>query len=280
MRFAKSKVSILAAVALAAVAGGAASARASLIISDAFNGTSGATLSGRPPDGVDLPGTTYSANDYDGAVPFIATTNGNPSPAVNTSSLGAAAIELSHGSYTAPTSFSISADLSPYTTTPDVSGIKYARGAGLGFFTGALSASAITPTGDAFTGITVDTNGDLQLVVNGTAATPIAGTAPATFVETNFYNLSYTVNTTTGTISNVIYAGTNYSTDFSTATGFTAAATAYAGFYGSSSTSYSTSKTNAFVDNFKVSTVPEPATVGLVGLGGAMLLLRRKRKLA
>jgi hypothetical protein len=97
------------------------------------------------------------------------------------------------------------------------------------------------------------------------------------YTTANFYNLAYSVDTVTGSITSVLFNGNDDTATFSGAvsTGdFTAAGTNLAGFYGSSANSV-----NDFgrVDNFAVSTVPEPGTAlfGIACVGVAALRRRR-----
>ncbi|MGA2031572.1 MAG: hypothetical protein ABSG68_04910 [Thermoguttaceae bacterium] len=121
------------------------------------------------------------------------------------------------GAYTKPTQMTVSADLMLAAN---------GNGEGLGFW------STIPPQVDGgpdsltnFTGVEVTPGGSLQLYVNGAASGSAVSTG-ITISSSTFYNLSYNVNTTTGAISNVSFAGSAVNL---TGTGFTDAATAYVG---------------------------------------------------
>jgi hypothetical protein len=121
-----------------------------------------------------------------------------------------------------------------------------------------------------FTGLNISSaTGTVTLYANGVAGSAIAYTG--TFSPAVPFTVSYQVDTTTGAISNVSIPGSSSSYVFTTSA-FTDAATAYAGFGMQGGT---TAQGN--VDNFSVSTVPEPATVALLALGGLMMLPRRRQ---
>ena len=263
MRMGKRKRTVvlmgLAALGAAAIGWGAP-ARATLIVADGFSGTNGASISGRTPDTADLPGGTYVSSGGS-----ISTTTGNPEPAFVSSSNGSGVISItSANSYTEPTSFTISADIEINDLTKESSGAYY-RGVGLGFWTATNSSSTVSSNA-----IVVNPSGSLSLTVNGSSSMEVPTFAG--FSTSQFYNLSYTVDTATGSISNVIFNGNNDSSYFTGLTNFTAANTPMAGFYGTSSTGV----TGGYVDNFQVSTVPEPTSLMLLVVG-SLGLLRLKR---
>lgn len=143
---------------------------------------------------------------------------------------------------------------------------------GVGFW------STVPPRDDAqtsttgFTGITLQrTNGTMQLWVNGTASgSPVSvGGTLLISAEGNLhpYNLSYSIDTADGSISDVLLNGTPIS-GF-TSTGFTGAATANTGIISLGSSN------GIMFDNLVVS-VPEPASILLLALGGSAVLLRRR----
>ena len=112
----------------------------------------------------------------------------------------------------------------------------------------------------------------VKLLVNG--ATIVQDLGPTGFSSTGTYNLSYVVNTATGSISDLVFNGSSIAVSATTI--FTDAATTYAGFYQRPN---GTQTTPGFADNFTLAAVPEPATLwlasaGLVGLG---LAVRRRR---
>jgi hypothetical protein len=120
-----------------------------------------------------------------------------------------------------------------------------------------------------FTGLTFDETGSLKLYSAGTYTGSSASLGSLS--EDVFYNLSYTVDTTTGGISGIVFNGSSIS-GFST-TAFTDSAT---GFVGVSSGASS----RAGFDNLLVETaaVPEPSTYAML-IGGlvAMSVLHRRR---
>ena len=190
----------------------------SIIVQDSFTGANGTSLIGRAPDVINLPGGTYivSGSTATWGVPQI---QGNAAQ-VN-SDIGALVSIASNGGYTKPTQFSISASLNPQSIYGSDTGF---RGMGLGFFSGADPGHGYVDC----TGLALNPNGNLTLVVSGNAGA--SNSYPGTWTENQWHTLSYTVNTGTGAISNVVLDG--YSETFTT-TGFTTAATAYAGFYAS-----------------------------------------------
>ena len=262
----KVAVVLLALPALGVLAiGCGAPARATLIIADGFSGTNGASLTGRTPDTADLPGGTYTSTGGS-----ISTATGNPAPAFVSSSNGNGVISItSANSYIEPTSFTISADIEINDLTKESSGAYY-RGVGLGFWTASQTGSTVSSNA-----LVVNPSGSLSLTENGSSILEVS--AFNGFSTGQFYNLSYTVDTANGSISDVIFNGNNDSSYFTGLTNFTAANTPLAGFYGTSSTGV----TGGYVDNFQVSTVPEPTELGLLAVGGLGLLLEgRKRKFA
>ena len=255
-------------------------ANAQVIISDTFTGAGdGVFLTGRTPE-TSLPGSNWMKPTSQNAGATSTTAGyGNPTPGALAESQGASAVSIaSAGGYTKPTSFTISADLSIKNQT---GGASNGRGVALGFF-----SSTANGTGDysqnLFTGLLLDDSGNLARVndpnntgffgAGSTISAPIAFVG--TFNTNSFYNLSYTVNTATGAISNISLAGSaaDYSALGATSL-FTNAATTYAGYYGSSTTYGS----NGAVDNFVVA-VPEPSTWAMLLGGLGMLMMFRRRR--
>ena len=285
-------------LAMLGMTAGAASASVvgNTIIFDSFyNDGNGVSINGLSPstDGTppaaDLPGGTW----YQPAAgeSWVATSSAGYNTGDGWGALGnggqiSDAISISSaGSFTKPTAFVISADIQvlPGTTGAAAGG----RGVGLGFFS-THAADSGTFSQNFFTGLVLDSSGNLNLIQDPNASdffgagsflgTPVAYSG-ATFNPSQFYHLSYQVNTATGGISNISLQGSaaDYSSFDSTAL-FTDSATANAGIYDSSTTGGAVNTGN--VDNFKVAAaVPEPATLGLTAIGGvALLLVSRKRK--
>jgi hypothetical protein len=107
-----------------------------LILSDSFSGTDGATINGRTPDGVNLPGQTFvsaSYVTYVGAAQSITTSDGAPGPAATTGFNGSITYNLSsNGGYTKPTQLTLSLDIEANTSV-DAAPASL-RGVGLGFY--------------------------------------------------------------------------------------------------------------------------------------------------
>ncbi len=97
------------------------------------------------------------------------------------------------------------------------------RGVGIGFFTGVSGGHGT----DNFCGLAVNPNGTLNLI-GGTAQ---AQTYTGTWVENQWHTLSFTVNCTSGTLTDVVFDG--QSKTFTT-TIFTTANTPRFGYYASS----------------------------------------------
>ena len=167
----------------------------------------------------------------------------------------------SANSYVEPSSFTISADIEINDLTKESSGAYY-RGVGLGFWTASQTGNTVSSNA-----LVVNPSGTLSLTENGSSLLEVP--AFNGFSTTQFYNLSYTVDTTNGSISNVIFNGNNDSSHFTGLTNFTAGNTPLAGFYGTSSTGV----TGGYVDNFQVSTVPEPSVLSLLAILNAGMVL-------
>jgi hypothetical protein len=143
------------------------------------------------------------------------------------------------------------------------------RGCGLGFFNSFPGGEGFAE----FSGLVVDDNGYMSLDVNNSDTGPFV--LATGFSATGANLLSYTVNTSTGTISDVLLNGDSVAIT-APAGSFTPALTTFAGFYHNSSTG----GINATFGDFTVSTVPEPATLGLLGAGTlGLLLIGRKRRM-
>ena len=251
-------------------------AHAQTIISDNFNeyGTgnaygSGGTLVGVTPDVANLPGGTWQqANGYTWAVPAIQGQGWYSNPfsesIANTQANGTGfGISIaSNGSYVEPSQLSISADLSIETN-----GQALAQNVlDLGFYAAGTTFSAYSYPIPNFTGLSIDEAGDLTLLVNGAAVgSPVAYVG--TFNPAALSTLSYDVNTTAGTISNISFQGST--ADYSSLEGgsglFSASNIAYAGVYASGGPNDNGSATGNFV--VAGAAVPEPGTYAMLASG-------------
>ena len=239
-------VLVVSAVLIGLILASQARANNIVVISDNYSWVAnGTNITGSSPTGtgnVNLPGGTYTHNTFATADYFTGSTaTGNPAPGIVTNSYAAAAIlPLSSGTYTEPTTLTVSADLrvgnvggtntNPLTSDPP-------RGIGLGFFS---AATPLMPYG-GFTGFFLDSSGALWMgyapdLSGGTFTEPgdvlvswASMQGSTTFSTSSFYTLAFTVNRTTGTVANVTFNGVDYSSNFSTFTGFTTAATPYVG---------------------------------------------------
>ncbi len=248
-------------------------AATTIIVSDSFTGTNGSSLAGRTPDGAHLNGQTWSTAGFNDTV--INSAAGNPAPSAQGGFNGVVRMDISTptAGYIKPSDFTLSLDLQMMSVVGGPS--IYARGLGLGFYSGDTTREA----NEFFTGMTMKPDGTLVLVVNG-AEQAASAPAPAGYSTSNFYNLTYSVDLLTGSITSVNFAGIDRTSTFSGAASagdFTNATTQAVGFYTSSA---STSGGPGF-DNFVLSTqgaVPEPSSVLLLAGGGLSLLgVRRLR---
>ncbi len=271
--------------------------QAEVIVSDTFSNVSDVTavqLNGAPPK---LPSrAAFGQKPTAGPFPTRNGTSAPRRPEIRRPALPAKppgpmrSASLSSGSYVKPSLLHISADIELSGISGDVDNALYPRGIGLGFY---LNADSTVGTGNqnvtnSFVGLLLDHTGALALIydpnktgyfsgpgVYKSAAVEYAG---GTFSASNFYNLSYDVNTTTGQISNIALEGStaDYSL-FSTTAYFTDANTPYAGMLVSSAAG----NTTGYADNFQVTgTVPEPSTLALLacGLFGLLAYAWRRRK--
>ena len=277
----------LAAVLLAAgglFAGG--SAQGTVIISDTFSGTNGSLMLGRTPNTTNLPGGTWQANGSS----YPNSTKGGWENDIqnNQAKLGADvgdAIALTGGSVTAAPSYTVS-------TTFNISqnpSIGTGRGAGLGFFANDVSTNN-THGWYYFTGVTVQSSGTgatVELIDSapsgsGTSGSPnvLATGTVSSFDASVSHTLSYTVNTSTGTMSGLLLDGNAVSLSGAYTPPFTPTNTALAGIFDSAA---SGSDYNYF-SNFAVSvpTVPETSTLALLVAAGAggLVVGKRRRKSA
>jgi hypothetical protein len=270
-------------------------ARAAIIYSDTFTDTAGTAWSVHQPDIHTPTALTTPYTYYNGYGPAATGTmtgpSGTPPNAVKLD-VDAGVLPLASNivtGYTKPTTFAVSLDIQLGTMTMQVA----SNGIGLGFwstnilsgdaspnFTGLLLAPDYSGPGGAATSAA----GLVRLFVNGTDTQDFTYDPSlfgnAALNPNAFYRLSYSVDTTTGGISNAKLTGPggiqNQTYTFAY-TPFTNAATAYVGLYGSDFNGLGI----GYADNLLVTdggAVPEPGTLALFSLTGTLLALRRRRR--
>ena len=246
------------AAALTALLAGSSRA-ANEIVSDDFNYTSttySSNMTGRVPTLVNLPTSTWKLacgdGDYEAQVkgPYYDATNPYAARFHNVAS---SAISLSSsGTYVKPPQMTLSGDLRIQNST-----CNYVL---LGFYSALTGTHSYNPLAN-FTGLKLNRDGGLVLVQGGVASTSVTW-AGATFTPSAYHNLSYSVNTSGGSIANVALAGSTAVYAY-TATGFTDAATAYAGIGGQG---YNSTVGNVVVDNLVVRSGGDPAEFNPFGV--------------
>ncbi len=243
-----------------------------IIIQDQFTAATGGSLNGNTPDGADLPGTAWqnggagSGGRYSGGTQAqINGTNGGP------------LIQLNTATYTAPTLLTISAALKGGGSGTDYS--PQFRGLGLGFSAWVMP-STVNAVNGGFQGMAINNNGTVGLYLTDMPGQAVGGqTESPTFSSTinyqsvfgaaysasNFYTLSYTINTVSGVISKISLSNGSVTdtADFSNLDGMvttiTGAAAAYAGLINSGTGS----SVAGFAQNFEVVAPPAgPAWTG------------------
>lgn len=260
------KLSLLA---LATAILAAAQVSGGVIVDDTFTGVDNTILPDHTPD-VNLPGGAWGSN---GNVSAWGDPKIKSNAAFVNPDMGAGISLTSAGSYTKPTSFTISSDMT--LTTLDESSVS----TGLGFYSYVVPWQ--TWSIQNFKGLLLKRDGTLQYVSNdGTTTTVLqsvawSGIGGASYVTGATHTLSYGVNILTGTITSVSLSGSN--ADFSAITGdtsntFTDNATTRAGFLVGG---YAT----GIFDNFMVdsSPVPEPTALALLASGLFGCVWRRRK---
>ena len=230
------------AVAALAVLLAAPNAFAQVILQDMFSGASGSIV-GQAPDTTNLPGGTWIASGLGSA-----TYSGSNQMALQATN-GGVEIATSSGSYSPPALLTISAGLA--INGIDANGDPFGRGMGLGFCAVAPVPGTIEYSTGGFVGLTLDAAGSagdasaagsVELdqansnMQNRPVIIPFPTAVFGAFSTSTLYTLSYTINTSTGQISNVSLSdGTTTDTadylpidNYNTSGWFTAANTAYA----------------------------------------------------
>jgi hypothetical protein len=253
-------------------------AAAVTILSDDFAGLTGSPA-GRSPNLANLPGRQYAVGAQSVAAgtqqPAGDAANGAPAPSLIAGFNHATFIDISsNGGYVKPTTLRISGDLQMNNIAND--GQTF-RGIGLGYYPAGKATTGEQSIG--FTGLEIVPDGTLRLVNNGVGSSTVTASPITGFSTSTFYNLAYSVDTTTGSITNAVLNGTDVTGAFSganTAGVFTDAKTHSAAIFAATATNA------AFfgrADNFTLTDqVPEPASAGLLAASAIGLLARRRRR--
>ncbi|HET6251030.1 MAG TPA: PEP-CTERM sorting domain-containing protein [Tepidisphaeraceae bacterium] len=283
----------LAIIAAAGVSLCAAAARAGTILDDTFTYSGGpgsttpyvnnASIIGQQPDTANLPGGVYSQSNSAFTSSIDTNGVGQPVPSDLLGPQNAQYVPLqSNGIYVEPSSLTVSMDI----RLGSIAGTDAPmRGMALGFD---ATNSANTPdAGNGINGVLLDTQGNLKLMtstVNGglpTTTTLIPYSAASfggnAFSNNTFYTLQYSVDTTTGAITNLSLFNTTGSESLAAA-GIVAALTGSGTNYLAVQSSGNDGNAQGAIDNLMVSSpTPEPTSIGLLGLASLGLLIRRRR---
>lgn len=232
---------------------------------------------GTLPTGTNLPGGTYQqATGWSyNQISFPSFESDSGTSANN--GTGIALSLSSSGTYVKPTVFEVSVEVNIATPSP-VTNTPFAV---FGFYS-ALEASSNPPayldSRSNFTGLLLASDGSLSLYDDGSLVDEsTVAYAGGTFVPGTFYTLSYTVDTTTGSISGICLEGStaDYSALVASGQPFTPAYTAYLGL--GEGADFAPYNGGVRFINLSVVAIPEPATAALVGAAGLGSLLRRRR---
>ncbi len=255
----------------------AGNASAANIILDTFTDANGTSISSHIPDtNLPHPGGSYSQTGSFSAFPG---TIQNNAFATNANDGAIISIE-SNGTYTKPSVFMIQADLKVGTVAGPGESLQ-ARGVGLGFYSSTVNTGGGVEViqGSSFSGLVLAPNGNLDLYQNGAYANEDVAFG-GTFNDNSVYTLRYLVNTATGAISDISLSGSTANYSSLTSSSFTDPDT----FYAAITSSSISAGTGGVVDNFSVSSVPEPSSIvallGLCGMGLIGLIRYRRRKAA
>jgi len=189
-------------------------AQALVVIYDTFTATDGTSSQGWTPDVTDLPGGTWAVGGY-------YSTQIQDNAIYLGPDQGATITLASSGTYVKPSVMTISADLKLGTCTT--------YGMGLGYNSTAMNTSGGSDW-NTFTGLQLKGNGSLVFNHNNSLSTAVAWSGAA-FDPNAYYNLTYTIDTTTGALSGIQLQGSSadYSSLITAAgtTNFTTANTAF-----------------------------------------------------
>ncbi|NNM88585.1 MAG: PEP-CTERM sorting domain-containing protein [Phycisphaerae bacterium] len=267
--------SAFAAAAAAAMLAAGGAAMATTVISDTFTAADGTAIPGRTPSPTDLPGSiwTQGTSNYENDIKSDTAVLG--ASTTDTIALNTFTATYSITSYTISDQFNLSND----------SGATSSNGPERGAFLGFFNSSDLNGTYTSIAGgMIISYDGTATAWENGSQIGNYNGVSISNFNAANNHTLSMDVaiSGTNATFSNFLLDGTALptNTNYPSGVSFTISTSdlAYPAFYNSSATAGNT----ATFDNFLLTTptvIPEPATVGLLGLGamGLLLTMRRRR---
>ncbi|RRJ95343.1 PEP-CTERM sorting domain-containing protein [Opitutaceae bacterium TAV4] len=235
-----------------------ANSLAAVVIHDTF--TTG-TFGNRKPDTINTPNLTWSSGWQGSGTQIPSLEGGRLRTGFNSWHY----LDISNSAtLTKPTEITLSADL----TVNNIQQNNFGAGVALGFY----STTTGTSAQHNFNGLILEgefpaNTARISIWLNGTRIDAYTITS---FDKAASYNLKYTVNTSTGSITSVYLNDTAITLNWKTQTNagiFTDANTNYVGIWGRSNNSVDQF---GYIDNFKiegdfvVSQVPEPATVSLL----------------
>jgi hypothetical protein len=232
-------------------------------------------LDGQNPSPVDVPFSTWNMASGDGDYEaYLTSPSATPSSSAVFHHTASAGLSItSVGSYVKPSLFTVSATMSFYQEQV----VPWSGYDLLGFYSALDGTGTYDPLHN-FTGLALDPTGTLFLAIND----HLQGTGISfggTFDPLSAYTLSYQIDTTTGSISNISLSGSSSTYSFAS-TDFTDDATQFLGIGGNhDSNKISSIYTNLEMDGVTIA-VPEPSAVILMcgGFLGLALLQARRRK--
>jgi hypothetical protein len=161
-----------------------------------------------------------------------------------------------------------------------VNNLNYGSSPGSGIGVGFYSAvgSGLSHGYSGFTGLTIDAEGNLDLIKNGSSL--YASTGLSGFGASTVYTVSYDINALSGAISGITVNGNSVSLNFGANANdlFEGSALNYVGVYGSEPWNWPSAEYGT-ADNFSVAAAPEPTSLALfsTGIGALCVVMRRKR---